>query len=317
MTNYKLHNDCKILSERVYPENRNQDSNGWTYKETYSNHRDGFYSEVYKKDNKVILVIRGTEIHSGGKEGTKDALSDFQMGLGYLPYQMNDAEKAYNQTVRKYGKENVILTGHSLGGSEAQILGAKYGAETITFEAYGVKNFNGVEVNYTDNITNYGNAQDGIFVKNIDNQIGKTMILNTDTKNGNNFDKGYKYHGMEPHNIENLGDLSNGIEYDKDAFENDNAPLFKMGIEYNDYNPDEVFDTKNRVLYQGEINPEDLEEGTLLYDLYMDNIVDKNPMPTKKEVDKRTRIGELIYIEEYTRSDGTKVSGYYRAYPKK
>lgn len=85
MTNYKLHNDCKILSKRVYPENRNQDSNGWTYKETYSNHRDGFYSEVYKKDNKVILVIRGTEIHSGGKEGTKDALSDFQMGLCYLP----------------------------------------------------------------------------------------------------------------------------------------------------------------------------------------------------------------------------------------
>ena len=37
-------------------------------------------------------------------------------------------------------------------------------------------------------------------------------------------------------------------------------------------------------------------------------------MPTKAELDKRTRIGELIYVEEYTRSDGTKVSGYYRAY---
>ena len=37
-------------------------------------------------------------------------------------------------------------------------------------------------------------------------------------------------------------------------------------------------------------------------------------IPTKADVDKRTRIGELIYVEEYTRSDGTKVSGYYRAY---
>lgn len=239
------------------------------------------------------------------------------MGLGYLPYQMKDAENAYLKTINKYGKENVILTGHSLGGSEAQILGAKYGAETITFEAYGTKNFNGVEVNFTDNITNYGNAQDGIFVKNIDNQIGKTMILNANGKNDNSFDNGYKYHGMDPHNIENLGNLSQGVEYKKEIFEDEKAPLFKMGIEYYDYNPDEVFDTKNRVLYQGELNLDDLEEGTPLYDLYIDNITDKNPMPTKKEVDKRTRIGELIYVEKYTRSDGTKVSGYYRAYPKR
>ena len=47
-----------------------------------------------------------------------------------------------------------------------------------------------------------------------------------------------------------------------------------MGIEYNDYNYDldEVFDTKNRVLYRGEINPDDLEEGTPLFDLYVDNM---------------------------------------------
>ena len=92
-----------------------------------------------------------------------------------------------------------------------------------------------------------------------------------------------------------------------------------MGIEYNDYryNPEEVFDTKNRVLYRGEVNPEDLEAGTPLYDLYLEQWLGDKPMPTKKELDKRTRIGELIYVEEYTRSDGTKVSGYYRAYPKK
>lgn len=73
----------------------------------------------------------------------------------------------------------------------------------------------------------------------------------------------------------------------------------------------------DRVLYQGEINPKDLEEGTPLYDLYLDQLLDQNPMPAKKELDKRTRIGELIYVKEYTRSDGTKVSGYYRAYPRK
>ena len=139
MTNYKLHEDCKILSKRVYPENRKQSSNGWTYRNTYSNHRNGFYSEVYTKGDKAILVMRGTERQSGKKELLKDAGNDIQMGLEYLPFQMKDAEEAYLSAVRKYGKENVILTGHSLGGSEAQILGAKYGVETVTFAAYGTK----------------------------------------------------------------------------------------------------------------------------------------------------------------------------------
>lgn len=48
----------------------------------------------------------------------------------------------------------------------------------------------------------------------------------------------------------------------------------------------------------------------------MDQWIDRKPMPSKEELDKRTRIGELIYVEDYTRSDGTKVSGYYRAYPR-
>ena len=311
MTDYKIHNDCKNLSKRVYANNKHLDTNGWELKKTIVNKNNGFYSEVYTKNDKAILVIRGTEIT------TRDDFSAINMGLGYLPWQMKDAEKAYIQTVQKYGKENVILTGHSLGGSEAQILGAKYGVETVTFGAYGVKNFCGVEVNYTDNITNYGNAQDGIFVKNIDNQIGKTMILNTNVKNGDDFDKGYNYHGFNPHYIQNLGDLSTAVEYKREIFEDENAPLFKMGIQYYDYNPEEVFDTKNRVLYKGEINHKDLEEGTPLYNLFIENMIDRKPMPTKKELDKRTKIGELIYVEEYTRSDGTKVSGYYRAYPKR
>ena len=36
-----------------------------------------------------------------------------------------------------------------------------------------------------------------------------------------------------------------------------------------------------------------------------------------KGLDRRVRFGELIYVENYTRSDGTKVSGYYRRYPER
>lgn len=246
-------------------------------------------------------------------------LLNAQMGAKYLPNQIKNARQIYDIYTRDFPDANIILTGHSLGGSIAQALGAETGAETVTFSAYGIADIHSPTFKYSNNITNYGNAQDSVFVGNIDAHIGKTVVLNTKidsnkvTKNNKEF---YSYN-FNPHYIQNLGDLSKGVEYKKEIFEDENAPLFKLGAECNNYNPDEVFDIKNRVLYQGEINPKDLEEGTPLYDLYLDQLLDQNPMPAKKELDKRTRIGELIYVKEYTRSDGTKVSGYYRAYSRK
>lgn len=317
MTNYKLHNDCKILAQRAYPENRHLDTNGWKEKGAFINDKSGFYADVYEKGGKAILAIRGTDSGTGINEKRKDLGDDAQMIYLFLPDQMKDAERAYLETVKKYGKENVILTGHSLGASEAQILGAKYGAETVTFAAYGTKSLIGVEINHTNNITNYGNAEDGIFVKNIDNQIGKTMILNTKGFKDGIFKKGYSLHNFLPsHSIESYGDLSKGKEYKKDAYFETKDPLFKLQIEHNEYIPDEILKTKNRVLHQGEINLNDLKKGTPLFDLYIQNIISNKLMPTKAELDKRVRIGELIYVNEYVRSDGTKVSGYYRSYPR-
>lgn len=317
MTNYQLHNDCKILSEYVYKDNKPDVINGWEYYRSAQG-INGFYSEIYKKGNNIMIVFKGTDTERGKRELAKDADDDIIMStVKLLPGQLKNARSVYNDYRRMYPNANIILTGHSLGGSIAQALGAETGAETVTFSAYGIGNTYSPTFKYHDNITNYGNAQDGIFVSNIDHQIGKTVILNSNAREGDNFETGIHKFNSSPHLLQNFGDLSKGVEYKKEIFEDEKAPLFKLGIEYNDYNPDEVFDTKNRVLYRGEINPDNLEEGTPLFDLYVDNMIDKNPMPTKKEVDKRTRIGELIYVEEYTRSDGTKVSGYYRAYPRK
>ena len=60
MTNYKLHNDCKNLSRRVYADNKHLDTGGWKYQRSLENKNNGFYSEIYTKDDKAILVIRGT-----------------------------------------------------------------------------------------------------------------------------------------------------------------------------------------------------------------------------------------------------------------
>lgn len=311
MTKLRLHEDCKILSQVVYKKEKPKSINGWEYVDKYFNNTSGYYSELYKKDKKVILITRGTELSSGKKEATKDLKNDINMGIEKLPYQVTNAKEVYSKLVKKYGKENIIVTGHSLGGSISEILGTEYGVETVTFNAYGIKKLNGLKINYTDNITNYGNANDGIFASNIDNHIGKIMILNTKGE-GNDFKKVFeKPDSFKDHPSENLAPLSEAKEYKKEHFEKDKTPLFKVGIEHVDYN-DDIFDIDNRVLYANEINPDKADKK--LIDAYIKQYSSNKKMPSKEELDKGVHIGNLIYVEDYTRSDGTKVSGYYRRF---
>ena len=78
---------------------------------------------------------------------------------------------------------------------------------------------------------------------------------------------------------------------------------------------DTIFNIKNRVFHKNEVSMKDLDD-PLLRDVYLDQALEKTPMPTKEALDERVQTGELVYVSEYTRSDGTKVSGYYRSYPK-
>lgn len=315
MTNYKLHEDCKKLSWAVYQDEKPKNINVWQYKKSIQD-SNGFYAEVYERDNNIILALRGTDFNYGVKELIRDVDDDLQIStMNLLPSQLKNARMLYNEYARLYPNAHIILTGHSLGGSVVQALGAETGAETITFGAYGIANTHSPSFKYTKNITNYGNSQDAVFVSNIDFQLGKTIVLSNSAKKENSFKTSIQKPQKSPHLLENYGDLSKGVEYKKEEFDSTDTPLFKTCVEYFDYD-DSVFDVNNRVLYDGEINPSELDKNSPLYDLYMDQWIDKRSMPTKAEVDKRTRIGELIYVKEYTRSDGTKVSGYYRTCPK-
>ena len=56
------------------------------------------------------------------------------------------------------------------------------------------------------------------------------------------------------------------------------------------------------------------EEIDLMLNQYEEN---GQSFPSKEDMERRVRFGELLYVENYTRSDGTKVSGYYRRYPQR
>lgn len=78
----------------------------------------------------------------------------------------------------------------------------------------------------------------------------------------------------------------------------------------------ELLTENDRVYSDGEFKNFDEKVQALKMSKYMDYIVDNNwEAPTEKNLNKRVQSGELIYVEEYTRSNGTKVHGYYRRRP--
>ena len=70
---------------------------------------------------------------------------------------------------------------------------------------------------------------------------------------------------------------------------------------------------KDKVFYKGEFDKMDEERQEKLLRQYTRQYIDNNwKVPEKSELNKRVLSGELIYIDDYTKTDGTKVHGYYR-----
>lgn len=72
----------------------------------------------------------------------------------------------------------------------------------------------------------------------------------------------------------------------------------------------------DRIYSDGEFRNFDEKVRALNSDKYLDYIIDNNwEIPSVKNLDKRVQSGELIYVDNYIRSDGVKVNGYYRRKP--
>ncbi|MDL9998457.1 hypothetical protein QTI24_07595 [Variovorax sp. J22P240] len=129
----------------------------------------GYQGTVYQRvdTGEVIIAHRGTE-------SMKDGITDAGMALNGRNNQLGDAmaftqravEKAKGSEAKLGRPVGITITGHSLGGTLAEITAARYGVPAETFNAYGparLKNLKEYGVNvhgHYPNIVNHVCATD-------------------------------------------------------------------------------------------------------------------------------------------------------------
>ena len=185
MTNYKFHNDLKQLSGHVYENGEFEIPAGWEKVESSPPSKSGMQAAVYvnSSTNDLVVAYRGTEPDKKD-EKWKDFKADAIMFLNsQISAQYIEALLFYHNVKKnpKYRGMNVTVTGHSLGGSLAQIVSAQNGCPAVTFNAYGTgdvlkKHFNKKNLNNL-NIINYANIYDPIFRLNYKAQPGKSYLV--------------------------------------------------------------------------------------------------------------------------------------------
>lgn len=144
--------DFALLSDHIYGDkngklqfDKNKENeitlNGITYAiETtpHENKTNGYFGAIYRRldTNEIIVVHRGTE-------DKEDLKTDIDMARYHTNRQYADAkfltEKA-QAMAKEFGGALIYQTGHSLGGTLAQLCGNNYGMRTETYNAYSAAN---------------------------------------------------------------------------------------------------------------------------------------------------------------------------------
>ena len=178
-----IYDSSRVNEAAVTVNARYIDSTGaaWEIK-AFKEDPNGYQGAVFKNvdTGAVVLVNRGTEIDlTKPVESIKDVVSDAAMGVAALPSQFSSAENLLTQAIKVAGSpEGLLITGHSLGGSISQYLGAIYGITTETFNAYGVGNIlaeKGIAVGDISHITNHVMHYDPVSVLPGSKMVGTTL----------------------------------------------------------------------------------------------------------------------------------------------
>ena len=151
----------------------------------------------------------------------------------------------------------------------------------------------------------YENKNNGFYAEAFENKVGQKVLVcrGTDTSKGINEMR------------KDLGaDLKLWISKVPQQAEDAYKAYLKINTRNNtdDYTKkysDDIFTPSNRVFYENEMKIKDMDDETLKQ--FVNQYYDDNyKFPKKEELDRRTNFGELIYVEDYEKGNGTKVNGY-------
>jgi hypothetical protein len=113
------HHKYAILAHAAYT--RNKPVDGYDIDPAFSDRNRTTY--VDKATGKAIIAFRGTQLSGDGGTGNRwtdlGADSLIALGLQDLSKRFQGSRRVTKQVMARYGKDNVALTGHSLGGSQA------------------------------------------------------------------------------------------------------------------------------------------------------------------------------------------------------
>lgn len=260
-----------------------QVGNGWMKVDSSPKSKSNFKGVLYQKGDNYAICFVGTD-----KFSAKDHGANLKMGITGDSKQIQEARKFAEKMITKHNltPQNTVSIGHSEGGTEATHVGLENGLKTVTFNAYGVHKSKLPKDADLNLVTNFRDAHDP--VSKMHANVGTTYITPS-TQNG--FMAKTPFGSIQSHGINNMGDCDNAI------------PL----QEYKKQNPwflDKISDA--------EITRENIAQmdGDLfsVYEQELDNRMKNNDIHTSTQLAS----GGSVYVEGYTRSDGTKVSGYYR-----
>ena len=138
------------------------------------NPKTGFDATVYGdlNNDEITIAYRATSNQEG-------VISDMQMVKGEIPFQYYDAIKLYRQIKNLFPDYKIKVTGHSLGGSLAELVASTdKDAQAITFDAFGVKPIIDRDDNSLQDNGNCRNyvTQDSL-VSNVTPHVGKTNTV--------------------------------------------------------------------------------------------------------------------------------------------
>ncbi|MFZ4802591.1 MAG: DUF7619 domain-containing protein, partial [Chlorobium sp.] len=110
---------------------------GWS-KLTYENGLHGFEAKSFIKGNEIVISYAGTNPDTSA--GWGDIVTDLISGIGIYTDQLLQAAKFYLDIKKNNPYADITLTGHSLGGGLASLVGVFFDQITITFDQAPFRN---------------------------------------------------------------------------------------------------------------------------------------------------------------------------------